>query len=357
MDITKDFDGGNINVLKIEENRVLLENELRDTTEEWFYWAFCVKGAQGKTITFRFNRNARVGYYGAAVSHDLKNWIWSDTKIDDTSFSYTFGEDEDKVYFAHNMVYSYDMFLDFAKRNEICIKTLCKSQKGRDIPYFTFGNGNKKVVLTARHHACESTGNYVLQGFVEALLKNLPKDYLFLCVPFVDFDGVVDGDQGKSRAPHDHNRDYDLTKPAIYNSVAEIRKFCENNNVVFGFDFHSPWHTGGRNDRNFIPKKSIIKLKKINKFAELLEKNNTEDAMAYHCKYDVEPNTFWNKVGTPCFASIVCDNPYSEFAFTLETAYFGVEDAKFSQQRAVNLGNNTARTFVEYISTVGCSRE
>ena len=29
-----------------------------------------------------------------------------------------------------------------------------------------------------------------------------------MMVPFTDYDGAQAGDQGKNRAPHDHNRDY-----------------------------------------------------------------------------------------------------------------------------------------------------
>lgn len=67
--------------------------------------------------------------------------------------------------------------------------------------------------MTARHHACESTGNYVLEGVLEELIKSLPNNLSVMCVPFVDYDGVVNGDQGKNRFQHDHNRDYDKNVP------------------------------------------------------------------------------------------------------------------------------------------------
>ena len=48
MRIHADFTGGNIRVLKIDGTDVYIQNEIRDTTEDWFYWAFCVEGAQGR---------------------------------------------------------------------------------------------------------------------------------------------------------------------------------------------------------------------------------------------------------------------------------------------------------------------
>ena len=56
MLIHQNFIGGNITVKEIDGNTVVLENELRDTTGDWFYWAFCVEGAENKTITFKFQQ-------------------------------------------------------------------------------------------------------------------------------------------------------------------------------------------------------------------------------------------------------------------------------------------------------------
>ena len=82
--------------------------------------------------------------------------------------------------------------------------------------------GYKKVLLTSRHHACESTGSYVLEGVIKALCENPIEGYEFFVVPMTDFDGVCDGDQGKNRIPHDHNRDYDPDVPSIYSERFEL---------------------------------------------------------------------------------------------------------------------------------------
>ena len=103
MKIHQEFTGGNIVVTKIEGNDVYLKNETRDSSKSWFYWAFCIEGAQGKTLTFHFDKG-RLGYWGPAVSHDLLDWKWHD-QVDtaNATFTYTFGPDEDKVYFAHSI--------------------------------------------------------------------------------------------------------------------------------------------------------------------------------------------------------------------------------------------------------------
>lgn len=53
------------------------------------------EGAEGKTITFKFQKN-RLGYFGPAVSYDLKDWHWLD-RVDGDSFTYHFDEN-DTVY-------------------------------------------------------------------------------------------------------------------------------------------------------------------------------------------------------------------------------------------------------------------
>ena len=93
MKIHANFTGGNIRVLNIEGSVVFVQNEIRDTTEDWFYWAFCVEGAQNRTLTFCFDKNW-VGYYGPAISRDFTNWQWLGSPDESTvsnTFTYTFG--------------------------------------------------------------------------------------------------------------------------------------------------------------------------------------------------------------------------------------------------------------------------
>ena len=350
IEIAKDFVGANVELVDIIGNEVILKNELRDTLEDWFYWAFCVKNAGGKTLRFRFDEKLRVGYYGAAVSCDLEKWEWTYSKTaGKEEFTYTFAQNENCVYFAHNMLYHPARFLRFAKQKGIEVKELCKAKNNDSVPYVTIGKGEKSIVLTARHHSCESTGSYVLEGVLDELSRELPSDYSVFCVPFMDYDGVVAGDQGKSRKPHDHNRDYGENEPAIYETVAKVRNYADTHEVVFGFDFHSPWHYGGDNDYVFIPKKSVEKLPEINHFAELLEKSMNENAMQYVRGHDVEPNTKWNKVGSPCFGTYMLNKKSCLVAFTLETAYFGTDNNKFSQDKAVDTGRCFAKALRKYI--------
>ncbi|MBR5308079.1 MAG: hypothetical protein IKU43_04860 [Clostridia bacterium] len=338
MIITRNFSGANITVQKINGDTVYLENQIRDTTEDWFYWAFRVDRANGRTVKFQFNKKVRVGYYGAAKSYDLKTWEWTGKWDDESSFTYTFGENEDTVYFAHCMVYSPEMFDDFCGRCGIEKKVLCKTKKGRDVPYIEIGEGEEVMFLTARHHACESTGNYVLEGLIEQYLKNPLPNIRVICVPFVDFDGVVDGDQGKARAPFDHNRDYPRDGESIYASTRRIREIANENKIRYAFDFHAPWHFTGENDTVFIVRNSHEKLAEIEKFGRLLEAGITPESLPYKVENDHAPDTTWSKTTSPTFANYMLNSMGADLSFTLETTYFKANDGVFSQKGAIELG-------------------
>ena len=343
MRIHRDFVGGNIKVIKEENNEIFLENELRDTDNDWFYWAFCVEGAAGMELTFHMQKN-RIGYWGPAVSHDCENWKWHGQREGD-SFTYKFGQDENKVFFAHHMLYPQKRFYELAEHLGFRVKELCKSLKGRSVPFIEFGEGSRTMILTARHHACESTGSYVLEGVLEEFVKNPLADTRVMCVPFVDMDGVLDGDQGKGRSPHDHNRDY-IDEP-LYPETAAIMKYANENGANYVFDFHSPWHWGGQNDRIFVVRKSAERADDYDLFGTILGKECGENSMKYSMEFDQHFGVEWNK-GGPCFTVEMMKHPRCEMSLTLESTYFGVPDDSVSVEKLINLGRAFSRTAKKY---------
>lgn len=342
--IHNNFVGGNIQLIKRMGQDVYLRNELRDMVDDWFYWAFCIEGAQGETLTFHLG-HGRVGYWGPAVSHDRKEWTWLNTGIGGDTFTYTFREDEDCVYFAHHMLYDPDRFSALLQRHGLSAGELCKSPKGRSVPFLSFGEGAKTILLTARHHACESTGSYVLEGALDELLSAPMKDVRIICVPFVDYDGMMDGDQGKSRIPHDHNRDY--TDAPIYPEVRAICALRERYGVHFGTDFHSPLHLGGNSDKIFIVRNMTEKLDRFDRFSDLFAEEISPDSMNYRRDNDFPPCTGWNKPSTNCAYTTNC-RPECDLAFALESTYFGTEDNKVNASRLLELGKSLGRAWKTY---------
>ena len=340
MRIHGDFLGGNVTVTQEEGSHIYLSNQLRDTVGDWFYWAFCVEGAAGKTLTFHLG-DCRLGYFGPAVSYDLVNWHWLGQEESGT-FTYEFSPDEDRVYFAHHMLYHPARFLRFAEERCLTVSTLCISRFGKEVPCLVLGEGGKTVLLTARHHACESTGNYVLEGVLEELIERPLEGYRVLCVPFVDYEGVLAGDQGKGRAPYDHNRDYNPTASPIYPVTSVLRQEMDKGHVEYAFDFHSPWHIGDRNDTCFIVQGRFDHQDAFNGFAEAFESEVTPLAFPYRHQNDIALGVEWNQPGVPAFFSYAWERG-ARLAFTLETAYFGTDACPVSGDNLKETGRCFAR--------------
>lgn len=355
MRIITSFPGANIHILSIDGNTVYLAPDMRDTAVDWFYWCFAVEDADGKTITFVFDNRVRVGYYGAAVSHDFYTWHWqNEAEGEPDRFVYTFSEDEGRVYFAHDMLYRPERMIMLAETLGLRSNLLCKSRKGRDIPYFTFGTGDRMVILTSRHHACESTGSYVLEGTLSALRENPIEGVKIFCVPMVDYDGVVDGDQGKGRAPHDHNRDYLIGEPSHYTEVNEIKKYIDTQNVVLGIDFHSPYHSGEygkEHDTVYICRNDIGKFDLVARFSEILESEICPGSLIYSSENDVSVRTHvWMKDDVPTFARYVSLSRDEAVGMALETTYFGRADDRFDPGKAIMLGRCVAEAIRKYLN-------
>ncbi|MGI6337500.1 MAG: hypothetical protein ACOXZM_10785 [Eubacteriales bacterium] len=351
MRIFTDFTGGNVHVLEQTGDVVRIEPELRDTMGVWFYWAFAVEGAAGRTLTFDMAPLKWVGPWGPAVSFDLVHWRWLGGG-NHSRFTYTFPSDE-PVYFAHDLLYHPDRFFRLAERLNLPVQTLCTSERGRKVPCVRLGEGSPAVLLSARHHCCEATGSYVLEGVLETLTKT-PLPGSVLVVPFVDYDGVLDGDQGKNRAPHDHNRDY-IDAP-IYASIREIKKDAVVRGLQYAFDFHSPWHRGGMNDCAFVVRSSGEMLKCQQAFGQKLELLLTPDALRYRTAHDLDPETDWNKSAhmKGCLRGFMSTLPEMKLALTLETTYYGEPDNIVTQENLVAFGRCVGRAI--YQTVTECSQ-
>ncbi|MHC4742483.1 MAG: M14-type cytosolic carboxypeptidase [Planctomycetota bacterium] len=263
--IDANYPGGNIIVEEIRNNTVRLRQDIRDTEGWWFYWNFRVKGAAGRTLRFQFTDKNPIGVRGPAFSTDKgKTWKWLAPKnLNGPSFEYLFTPDAQQVRFAFAIPYQQSHLQTFLNNHagnpHLEVKSLCKTRKGRTVERIHLGKLNAepkhRVLLTARHHACESIANYALEGIVEEALANtetgrwLRTNVEILAIPFMDKDGVEQGDQGKNRRPHDHNRDY--AGKSIYKSTAALRKFTPHwskGKLKIFIDLHCPYISGPHNE-------------------------------------------------------------------------------------------------------------
>lgn len=100
------------------------------------------------------------------------------------------------------------------------------------------------VYLLARQHAGETSGAWVLDGALRSLAE-MKVEFPVWCVPFVDMDGVIDGNYGKDSFPQDMNRSWGPHQPMRHEIMTVIRDLqIWKSRIIpeqsFIFDFHSP---------------------------------------------------------------------------------------------------------------------
>lgn len=261
--IDADLPAGNVLVERIDGDAIFLRPDLRDTAGDWFYWCFRVAGAQGRTLTFRFTRENCFTARGPAVSLDNGvTWRYlGNTSDQPNAFAYTFTTAQSAAMFSMGMPYHqghWDSFTDsIAHHPRITLAPLCRTRKGRTAEMLVIGAASPRfrILLTARHHACEMMASYVLEGLLRAVLSSddvtpwFANEAAILAIPFVDKDGVEDGDQGKNRQPRDHNRDYDGQSAHL--ETAAIRQLVPSwlpQIPLIALDLHCPWIANARNE-------------------------------------------------------------------------------------------------------------
>ena len=365
--IDADFPGGNIIVERIEGNTIFLRPNQRDSSTWWFYWYFRVCGATGQTLKFQFTGKNPIGTQGPAFSTDGGGtWSWLDSRaVKDSSFTYKFGQKGRDVLFCFSIPYLEDNLRQFLQKNSdnshLAVHELCRTREGHSVERLHAGkiNGNPKyrVLLTARHHACEMIASYTLEGLLEVILSDTNIGHWFqnnvevLVIPFVDKDGVEDGDQGKNRRPHDHNRDYNNS--SIYPSVKAIRSFVpqwSNTKLKVAIDLHCPYI---RDEVIYLVGSSdSVVWRQQQEFAKILE-SVCEGELPYSGKSSLPFGTAWNTAANygkfKSFSRWAGEQSGVRLAATIEIPYANVGTIVVTADNARAFGHDLARALRRYL--------
>jgi hypothetical protein len=231
------------------------------------------------------------------------------------------------------------------------VATLCRSRRGRPVELLRLGRGKDVVLLTSRHHCCETMATYALEGFLEAAPASR---WEVIAVPFMDKDGCEAGDQGKNRRPHDHNRDYNA-KP-LYPEVAALMKLgaALTNRVVASFDLHCPTIRGQWNDRVYFvgaPQEKIWQQQQA--FAAVLERVQC-GPIKFHAQDCLKFGTAWNTTNnfsqgrsSSAWARETFSN--AQLVTSIEIPYADALGAEVNAASARALGRDLARALAEYL--------
>lgn len=380
--IKADFPGGNIVLDSIRGNNVFIHQNLHDNENNWFYWYFRVgKEAAGKTLTFQFTHPWKqmqplnvIGVHGPAISFDAgKTWSWLGKEVvKGTSFKYTFPAKMHEIRFSFGMPYTEANLNTFLKRYQnnpnLEKGIIARTKGGRSVERLHVGNiyGDPKyrILLTARHHACEMMANYLLEGIVESVLaKDEEGDWFrnnveILIIPFVDKDGVEDGDQGKYRRARDHNRDY--LGESIYASTREIRAYIpvwSNGKLIAAMDLHCPWIRGKEHEQiHLVGLEDTNVALEQSKFSGFLQKSALQESLEplpYDSSYNLPFGTAWNTSANytkgKSMARWATELSGMKLATTLEFPYANASGTTITQKNARIFGHTIAHALYEYL--------
>ncbi len=361
--VDADFPGGNIVVDSIAGDTVTLHQDLRDTAGDWFYWYFRVRGAAGRTLEFRFTGSNPIGTRGPAFSLDGgKTWAWLGTNaVKGKTFTCAIPAKAREARFCFAIPYLESNLKDFLKRHKgsryLKAETLCKTPKGRKVELLRLGRldggADYSVLLTCRHHACEMIADYSLEGIMDEVLGDTDegrwlRDHVeFFVVPFMDKDGVEEGDQGKNRKPHDHNRDYD--GESRYASVRAVRELVTrrlgSRKVALALDLHCPHIRGPRNENIYLvggPEPE--NWARVGEFAKVLEAAQ-RGPLRYRASDNLPYGQAWNTLEGPprSFSRWAAAQPNVRMATTIEIPYANVGATTVTPENARAFGHDLAR--------------
>ena len=367
--ISTDFAGGNIFIERITPDTIWLRPDLRDTNGEWFYWYFKVSGIKGKTLTFRFTRDNVFTSFGPAYSINHNNaWKWlGGESVIENSFTFAFQESDTIAFFCTAFPYTQINFHEFIGRlksdSGVILDTLCRTRKHRFVEELWISPEKEvqnKVLITARHHACEMMASYVLEGLVETVLEDpglidLRASTQFRIIPFVDKDGVEEGDQGKNRIPRDHNRDYN--KSSIYATTSALRdKIPEwsEGKLKIALDLHCPWISGDYNEWIYLVGSSNPENEREQiVFSKLIEKHSKGALRFYHSDF-LPFGEAWNKSENydqgMSFTGWAQSMEGNKLSTTLEFPYANVLGAQVSRDNAREFGKTIAYAIRDYLT-------
>ena len=250
--ISAAFDGGNIEVVAIEGDRVdlAIRRDAQSDFYQWFY--FRVAGALGRTLTFRIVNCAGSAYpfgwpgYLTRASVDREIWRQTPTRYADgvLEWEWTFGTP--LAWFAYFAPYTMERHEALVARTALQPgvehRQLGVSLDGQAIHYFRLGTGAKQVWLYARQHPGESMAEWWMEGALGWLTSPAAAGLLARAtvhvVPNMNPDGTRRGHLRTNAAGVNLNREWHAPSAERSPEVMCVRDAMDATGVDFAIDVH-----------------------------------------------------------------------------------------------------------------------
>ncbi|OYT15823.1 MAG: hypothetical protein B7C24_11020 [Bacteroidetes bacterium 4572_77] len=260
MNISKNFDGGNIEVVSASEPQKIQLKIEKDTKADFFQWFyFRVQDAQGLDLKMDIINAAQASYpegwedYQAVASYDRMTWFRIPTSYDGKNLTMEFSPEYNSVFIAYFAPYTYDQHLNLISSAQMIphafSESIGKTVEGRDIDMIVLGDdtdiSKKKVWMISRQHPGESMAEWFVEGFIErmadtsdALVRSLLEQATFYIVPNVNPDGAIAGNLRANAAGENLNRAWANPNPETMPEVYHILQNMEWTGVDLFLDIH-----------------------------------------------------------------------------------------------------------------------
>mgnify|MGYP005988046495 CR=1 FL=1 len=259
MQITSNFDSGNIHVVQASNPSNIQLEIKKDNQSEFFQWFhFKLHNTDRCEHILHIINASQSAYvkgwegYQAVASYDRQEWFRVPTTYDGEQLTITLTPEFDSVYFAYFCPYSYERHQDLIHTAQLDIDcqldVLGQTLDGRDMSLLVVGEPSdekKKVWITARQHPGETMAEWFMEGFIDRLLdeddgvaRSLLNKAVFYLVPNMNPDGSVRGHLRTNAAGVNLNREWQ--NPSLENSpeVYLVRERMLETGVDLHLDIH-----------------------------------------------------------------------------------------------------------------------
>ncbi|WNC66807.1 M14-type cytosolic carboxypeptidase [Thalassotalea nanhaiensis] len=269
MQISSNFDSGNIRVIKADSaNDIQLEIK-HDNQSEFYQWFhFKLHNTERCEHTLAITNAGQSAYvegwtdYQAVASYDRITWFRVPTTFDGQNLTITVTPEFDSMYFAYFVPYSYERHQDLIHQAQLdadCqLEVLGQTHDGRDISLLRVGEpeeGKMNIWLTARQHPGETMAEWFMEGFIDRLLdeddgtaRSLFSKAVFYMVPNMNPDGGYRGHLRTNALGVNLNREWQT--PSMEKSP-EVYLVTEKMKQV-GVDMHLDIHGDEALPVNFV---------------------------------------------------------------------------------------------------------
>ena len=259
MQISSNFDSGNIDVISAETPNNIQLAIKKDHNSEFYQWFhFKLHNTEHSEHVMHLTNAGKSAYiegwkdYQAVASYDRQHWFRVPTSFDGENLSITFTPEYDSTYFAYFAPYSYERHQDLIHSAQLDIdcqlQVLGQTLDGRDMSLLKVGEegeGKKVIWITARQHPGESMAEWFMEGFIDRLLdeddgvaRSLLNSAVFYLVPNMNPDGSVRGHLRTNANGVNLNREWQT--PTMENSpeVYLVREKMLETGVDMHLDIH-----------------------------------------------------------------------------------------------------------------------